>query len=217
MWRYWPAREGGAFVSQTSPGTYVSQTLSDPQNLTTDYLSFTARATKEAAPSDGVYTDSRRTILLPAAVITTGASPKPGDQITRTRDGSTWTVLDLGYNGFESIWELHCINLSLANGLTNTGQLLRPSNTASSAGMRIPGLSAVASNIPCRIQRITGDKASEFDAPDLKVTARAYLGQQVVPLWGDVFSDGTNRYTVTGWRNLDRIDVLPELDLVDLP
>jgi hypothetical protein len=218
MWRFWPRREAGTFKSQTAPGTYTTQLLADPMGITEALLLFGAGSVAEAAPSGGAYTRSRADVLLPAQVITTAAEPKPGDQIMRAADSSTWTILDVNLDELGIAYKLSVVNLALAYGLVGSGTLRRAAPTANAVGLRVPNLAAYASAVPCRVQRTTGRRGGDgIDSPTIEIAATAYLGQQVVPLFGDVFDDGTNRYSVVGWQNPDRLDMLFQLDLVDLP
>lgn len=168
----------------------------------------------EVAPSYGVYTrDAEKwtfaTNDIPFEI-------KLRDTITPA-DGVSRTVIDTAMSDIQNFSSVTAINLVLAADLRDSGTLYRPTNTADAAGKRIPGLAAINTGVACRVQKMTGSGSQAVNtASTVRVTAVAYIGQQLYPQVGDVFGVGSTKYAVLGWKDPDRINALMAIDLGDI-
>lgn len=218
-WVYWPSREAVTHREQTAIGSYsdhaVSLTHPFTRQDTTEVAKRRALTFREAAMSGGAYTSSNLAFLVPTAAFAT--SPKVGDQI-RDASGVDHTILEATRGKLGNTWRFVTIALALVNGLRNTGVLYRPGNDADYAGKRVPDLAAIVSDIPCRVQAMSGDDGDDgYDGRVMRARYVAFLGQRIIPKHGDVFEvDGEDRYTIAGWEGPDRIDQLMTLHLDDI-
>lgn len=172
------------------------------------------RGARERRASYGNYTaaDEVFTIATDAVAFT----PKPRDTVTRGSD--VLTVLSVDGSPWLKFWILTCVNLVLAADLRSTGTLSRPNFVQDDAGRRALGTyTAVATDVPCRVQ--PADSAA-VDALDRRVIVghyQAILGTAVSARAQDRFVSGGVTYTVTGYRDPERIDDLMTLELELVP
>jgi hypothetical protein len=166
---------------------------------------------KEAAASNGVYQAGD----LKVAVATDAVAFQPKPRDTVGYGGLLYTVLDVTGSAWAKFWALMCRNLALAADLRDTGTLYRAAPAASASGLRVPHLAAVggATAIPCRVQGEGGGPVQFADGRVMAGRYVCYVGQDVFAQVGDVWEVAGARYTVTGWRDPDRIDALMRLDL----
>lgn len=218
-WALWQNRETITFRSQTAIGVYSAAALSLTHPVAGTATTAVAKRRvptfkEQVASAAGAYVGQSLTWLFPAAAFTAaGVTPKVGDQV-RDASGVDHTVLRRWDGKFALTVHFETLALSLVAGLRSLGTLLRPAATASVEGKRVPNLAAHYSDVPCRVQRTAGTRAGdEFESPAIGVKATAYLGQQIIAQFGDVFEVGSERYKVIGWADPERLDALMTLDL----
>lgn len=217
-WALWQNRETITYRSQTAVGVYSAFSLSLTHPVagtpTTAVAKRRVPTFKEQAASASVYVGQTLTWLVPAAAFTAaGVVPKVGDQL-RDASGIDHTILRRWDGKFGLTAHFETLALALVAGLRSLGTLLRPAATANTEGKRVPNLGALYSDVPCRVQRTAGTRAGdEFESPAIAVGATAYLGQQIIAQFGDVFEVGSERYKVVGWADPERLDALMTLDL----
>ncbi len=170
---------------------------------------------REAAASGGAVQAGDAVFMIRGSLLAAVGGAKPGDRVVRA-DGTSFTVWpDAVPPGLSGVWRVTARNLVVAAGLRDLGTLLRPANAADAAGRRVPNLAAVAdaTDVPCKVQPADGRVEDVHGGPQIAGAYAAYLSRPVYPQLGDVWRVGDARYTVTGWHDPDRLDVLMRLDL----
>jgi len=178
---------------------------------------------REKSPSGGVYAGYELDWHLPAAVLSPGATPKPGDGITDS-DGTLWTVLTVDLNRWRQTWKLGAVNLVLALDLRDLVTVERAAVTYGAAGAaakRFPsdlpsGGQILYASVPARVQLLTAAIAEERGIRYSEGSYHAIVGQQLTNLdpaedrflWTD--PAGVQRVLdLISYQNPQRIDELP--------
>jgi hypothetical protein len=194
--------------------TFTSVRTAGNESVDVDDATFEFVTLKEAARSNGVYQAGDVSFSIRQSLLAGLGGAKPGDRVTRTSDGQTYTVLTAVPTVFTKIWDLVCRNLILANDLRQTGTLSRPSNAQDAAGRpTLASYTTIAADIPCRVQPMGGAAAELLDRKTIPQRFTAYLGVQVEARAKDKFVAGGVTYTVIEWKDPERIDELMSLIL----
>lgn len=209
-WVWWGAREDVTLRARTAlPGTYTNHTLS----ATGGAAKRRAPTTAETDPSAGVYTNARLNWLLPAENLPANVAPVPGD-IILDADAVAWTVLSVMLGKWENTYHCQTISLALANGLSVTGTLSRPSNAQDAAGRQSLATYSTVGTSACRVHPVTGPAAGNImdrrTAPELYA---AFLATPLDARAKDRFTASGVTYTVTGVDHPQQLDKLQELQL----
>lgn len=195
-----------SFVSVRSGG---NQTVTGITDATFDFVSL-----KEAAASNGAYQAGDVSFSIRQSLLTGVGGAKPGDQVVRTSDGQTYTVLTAIPTVMTKVWDLTCRNLILAADLRSTGTLSRPVVAQDSAGRpTLASYTDVAADIPCKVQPEGGSAGEVMGRVTIPKRYTAYLGSQVDARAKDKFVSGGVTYTVVEMRQPERIDQLMTLTL----
>lgn len=211
-WQFWPGRENVTLRQQTAVGTYTSHTLS----ATGGAVKRRAITWKEMAASSGAYTNQDRAWLLPLANLPTGPIlPKPGDQI-RDSDSVDWTIGDITVGKFGLTFKCVCRALAIVSELDASGQLKRAAYAADTYGRPAgASYSNQGSAVLCRVQPLDSDANDTLGRVSMDRKFVAYLATPLDVRAHDQFVVGSTTYTITGFRNPERIWDLMELQLED--
>lgn len=124
---------------------------------------------RELAASLGSYTAGDRVWLLPAAVLPSWLSPKPGDVVVDSA-AARWTALEVQTNKGEQTYRLTCRNLTLVFELRDSIDIERASVIYDGAGAAIKqfptgpgprGGQVLYTGLVCRVQLATQQIAEE--------------------------------------------------------
>lgn len=126
----------------------------------------------------GIFTADDLVWLIPSAVIPAGVRPNANDYITDS-SSRVWTVLSSQLNNLQSTWRLTTRDLILAEKLSDTLSLYRPSNTVDAAGTRVTSYTLITGNIPARVQEIATEVADNFGKKAVKSRYDIYLGVRI--------------------------------------
>jgi hypothetical protein len=193
--------------------TYTSVATAGNTAIAVVDAAFYWQGFQEAAPSAGVYTHADGIFVVRNSLLAAVGGAKPADTITRA-DGSIWTVLRVRPPVISGVWHLTCRDLILANGLEQTGSLLRPTLAQDSAGRQaIASYTTVCSNIACRVQPEGGTARDVFERRTLPQRFTAFLGAQVTAQAKDQFVVADQNYTILDFKRPQRIDELMTLTL----
>ncbi len=170
---------------------------------------------RERAPSGGVYAGFDLTWYLPGPLLS-GHSPKPGDLVT---DGSSvpYTVLKTNYDQLDKVWVLYTVDLILANDLRDTVDIYGPTDGQDAGGARVPSFAPVYSSLAARVQEVQGEVATERGKHGTRQRFDVFLTTRVSVTIHHQVRKGATIYSVTGWRNPDRIDELMVLNCERVP
>jgi hypothetical protein len=209
-WRFWPEREDVTYRVRTAvAGTYTDHSLT----ATGGAAKRRATGLAEPSPSYGVARASRLVWLLPDEVLPDSVTPVPGD-IVQDDDEVDWTVLSVDKNKWGQTWRAQTISLAIANSLSVTGTLSRPSTAQDTAGRQSLASYSLVGNSACRVQ--PEDSQADPALLDRRTMPRRYTAFLATPLAArakDRFVVGAVTYTVTGLRFPERLDELFRLDL----
>ena len=227
-WKFWQDRENAVLRKQTAVGVYDSY----PLVATGGAAKRRAPTWKEMTASAGAVTSRNLVWLLPNANLPEGIAPRAGDQLraveTATGEEIDHTVLEVQAGKFGNTHRCVTIALAVVYELSATGVLTRPDNTQDAAGRAALSTYSTVGAVRCRVQPLDS-QASEID--QRVTTARkfaAYLDTPLAVKAKDVFTvttyvspggaiAGVQAYTVTGFRNPERLDQLTSLDLELIP
>jgi hypothetical protein len=165
---------------------------------------------RELAASGGVYTTQDRKWLVPQSLLT--PTPKPADLLI-DGDDVQWTVLAVGRDNLQKVWELTCRDLVLAAALYDLVTVERVTYAQDDAGGRTYGeWTAVYTDIPARIQEGASETVDERGKRITRQSYVVYLAQRVTVTIEDRLKgpDGLI-YEIRGSSNPDRIDELMQL------
>lgn len=176
---------------------------------------------RELAASAGRYTGSDLVWLIPAELLAAGVRIKPADTITESPvKKQTWTVLEASEQTLQTIWKLMCRDMVIAYDLRDLLTLEIPVVGQEDSAARANEWEAAYSDIACRMQPLNTEVFEERGKRTTQTRFDCFISQQVNPWnedgdWGRVLlSDSGKVYTITGYRQPDRIDQLPVLECV---
>lgn len=221
----------------TVPVVFLSARASGPVTQSVPTAKVRALRPRELAASGGAYVAGDLVVNIPAALLTVGENPKPGDQVF-TADGTPYTVLEeqggkRDQSGNPQTWRLVTRNLALAFDLRDTISIQRPGLTYDAPGgtMRgwpdhnqpgvTPGGSTPYLSIAAKVQPADKAEEEEHGVSGLREHYTIILDRQVLLTRED-------RVKVEAWRlggvpvyldiervyDLGMIDQLPKLDCV---
>ncbi len=224
-WRFWPDRENVVLRVQTALGVYDSFRVA----ATGGGAKRRAPTWKEMTASAGAVSSRNLVWLVPAANLPENVQPRAGDQIraveTATGLEIDHTVLEVQVGKFGNTHRCVTLALAVVYELSATGTLTRPDNTQDAAGRAaLTNYTAIGEPVRCRVQ--PQDSATEevlgrvtmprkFEA--LLETPLAVKAKDVFTVTTYVSPGGavasTQAYTILGFRNPERLDLLQSLDL----
>lgn len=208
-WRFWPEREDVTLRKQTAVGAYTNHALS----ATGGAAKRRAPTWKEQTASAGAYSAKNLVWLLPTANLPDGVTPKAGDVI---RDASSvdHTVLEVQVGKFGQTHRCVTIALAVVYELSELGTLERPVSGRDGAGRPLPaGYTVIAADVSCRVQPEDGTAGDVDERKVIPLRYTATLATPVVVRARDRFTVDGTAYTVTGFRNPERLDQLLQLSL----
>lgn len=209
MWRLMYDRSSTTLRMQTSPGNYT--------NTTWPECWWRPGPSSEAAPSQGAYTRSDRTWLMPKE--TNANIPDIGDLITNSVTDIdpvvfTWTVIGISDVGALGAWAVDSISLELQSGLTGTANVTRPTNAQDAAGRQLlSNYTAVATNVPAKLQLMDSNSEDALGRRTMPKEYVIYMSTFVDVRALDLINTGGGNYTVLTSRNQNRIDQLQEISV----
>jgi hypothetical protein len=201
-WRIWDNLETVAFVTEKGDLDYTQAELTAKRRA----LRF-----REMVP--GGYVGSDLVWLVPSEFLPPSHLIKIGDRI-QDADQQEWTILEPALNTWRTWWRLITRNFAMANSLTDRIALLAPDRHQDAAGGHVPEYSIAAEGIPAKI--IETDASGEDRLGKRQMVRRfsCTVGRHIRPNLNYRLRDSNGVvYAVTGWRSVDRWDVLQELDL----
>ncbi|MCC6419280.1 MAG: hypothetical protein IT429_13680 [Gemmataceae bacterium] len=216
-WQYWDATEKVVFTSITTGSNAPPQ-----QSLTVAKALRGQPSFKERAPSNGVYTGSDLTWLLPGALLA-GKRPKPGDTIKDQLPGTaqtTYTVLNPQHDQLDDVWQCYTVALSLHYQLKDTCTFWKHNSAATqqdAAGSRVPSFTqdttvGASGTVDCRFQ-LVGESPVEGRGKRLhRCEYKVYLAEEV-DLTGEwqIRDSSSNVYQVVSYAGRQTIDSLSEV------
>jgi hypothetical protein len=126
----------------------------------------------------GILTADDLVWLIPAAVIDNEVRPNINDYITDSSN-RIWTVLSTQLNNLQSTWRLVTRDLILAEKLSDSMALYRPTNTIDAAGSRVTSYTLITDNIPARVQETGTEIADTFGKKAVKTRYDIHLGIRI--------------------------------------
>jgi hypothetical protein len=187
--------------------TYVSvRPNSTNETVTVDDVSWYRGQYSQPAESNEVFqqADARATFSNTAIAF----DPKPRDTITPT-GGNTHVVISVVYASFLRFWKLVCRDLVLAYDLRDTATIQRPTSEPGADGLRTFSLSALASNVPARLQPESMDSEPDtLGGLTQRTNYAAYLGQALELKPGDLIEVSSVKYEVQEQSVISQVDTL---------
>jgi len=224
-WQFWPDRENVVLRKQTALGVYDSH----PLKATGGSCKRRAPNWKEMTASAGAVTSRNLVWLIPDANLLENVKPRAGDQIraieTATGEEIDHTILEATVGKFGNTHRCVTIALAVVYELSATGVLTRPSNAQDAAGRSaLTSYSQVGETVRCRVQPLDSDAGDHQGRRTVVRKFAAYLERPLAVRAKDVFNVTTyaspggavasvQGYTVTGFRNPERLDQLMSLEL----
>lgn len=180
-----------------------------------------AVTTKEQVASNGVYQGSDVVWHLPAREFVVTTKPKPGDTVTEW-DETVWTILEVQHQALSGNWRCVARNLRMAYDLRDIITIETCGTVGNGVGNDV-ALGVTQNwrdryvNIPARMQPIQDEVVTQRLAKGAQRRYTVFVDREL-----DVRNDaGFDRirwegrlYAITGYRNAERIDLLPEIDAV---
>lgn len=167
--------------------------------------------TEETAPSGGVYQNVKVEFQLPSPQAT---APEIDDKIT-TADGTVYTVIQVREPFLNDFWGCEVVELHIdsSQGLNDVVGLWRASVATDSYGSRITTHpSASVSDIQAKIQLMPSVDEDRVGQRSIVQRYEIFIDLDISDSWcgtGDLIKDASlNVYTITSWKNRDRIDEL---------
>jgi hypothetical protein len=146
---------------------------------------------------------------LPAELVT--HPPEIGSKIIEA-DDTEWTVLSVGHETLKTRWRCTCRNLIVANRLNTLVTIQYATETKGSGGALEPTWANIATDVRARIQPISATTLVEYDRRRVETAARITL-QSPLNYLPDrryrVVDSDSRIYSVLGYEQEDRVDVLP--------
>ncbi len=209
FWSFWPYREDITLRVRTAlPGTYTDHAMT----ATDGAAKRRALNSREKGNTAGVYTGGELVWLLPDANLPSGVTPAIGDLI-QDAGGTDYTILSVDLNRWRQTYKCQTVSLALANGLTETGTLTRPTNAQDDAGRQTLATYTTIGTSACRVQPVDSTVGQVMDRRTMPRRHTAFLATALAARAKDRFVAGGVTYTVTALRNPERIDELQTLDL----
>lgn len=227
-WYNWTNREDALWLSQTEPGAYVEHLVESTLDTRGGALRFMI-GRREVEASLGRYTGRETIWELPVANLDNpdGHTPKPGDIIQNIpQDSSTpinYTILDAQLKSWSSRYHCITIALEIVEELSTIAELHRPRLAQDAAGHQIyQNYDVIFSGLRCRIQP---DQSTATIMFGRKTSPNSYFGYFAQQLDGVrakdqlVVPNGTEPivYTITGYKNAERLGQLFTLMLEQVP
>lgn len=174
---------------------------------------------KEMATSNGVYRASDTVWHIPTREFVVTTKPKPGDTVTEW-DGTVWTVLEVGHHALTGNWRCVARNLTVAYDLSQRITIETCGTVENGIGKDVAAAMTQSwrdryVNIPARMQPIQDELVTDQLQRGAQRRYTVFVDREL-----DVRNDaGFDRirfdgvlYAITGYRNAERIDMLPEID-----
>lgn len=194
--------------------TYTSVTNSGDVEYTVRRALKRAVSAREASMSRGAYRTDDVNWIVPRPELPT-VKPQLRDRITDD-DGTVWTVLNFADMGLRASWRMTCRALSIVEQLRDTMTIERPTYIQDDSGARQAIWAAVYSDEPCRLQPQASQVSEERGLRGFKTSFTLFVSRELSITNEDrVLVNGTY-YEVRAYRQSERIDQLPQLD-VELP
>jgi len=170
----------------------------------------------EAEASNGQLRQSDTVWQWPSDPSTPLVQPVLGSTIL---DGAlqVWTILAVRLLVLSHVWEAVCRNLAVEAGLNNAVTILRATYTRDDSGEAIPAWSVFQSGLRARVQPVTSEAEVTLGADRVAAEVRIVIEESLPAAWiaGGVhlraIDASGQHYTVTGYEQSERIDVLPAL------
>jgi hypothetical protein len=215
-WRLWQNRVPVTFRRAADPLT--DYTFSDAKRRPLKW--------SERQPAGGAYQQGQVVWLVPVEVVELSSGgdwePRPADMVTEAGPpGVTYTVLEAELRELKTYWWLRCVDLVLANGLTQSVDVEVPTVTQSATGAQVRAWAAKYTGLSCRVQPQEQEEFTGRGKKAPRVKFFVYVAQQIDPRnaagdWGRV-KHGSLYYQITGYRAAERIDELPVVECELLP
>jgi hypothetical protein len=171
---------------------------------------------EEAEASNGQLKQSDTVWQWPSDPAEPLESPALGSTIL---DGAlnVWTILAIRLQVLSHAWEAVTRNLAVEAGLNNAVTILRATYTRDASGEAIPTWSVLSSGLRARVQPVDSEADVLQGADQVTAEVRIVLEASAPAAWlaGGVHLRAVdasgNHYTVTGYEQSERVDVLPAL------
>ncbi|MCH8047495.1 MAG: head-tail adaptor protein [Planctomycetes bacterium] len=174
-----------------------------------------AVTTREAAASEGKYTESDVVWHLPASLLT--SPPAVGDTITDAA-ATVWTILEVQQAAADSRWRCVARVAAIDGGFNETIDIQLATWNKGSAGAATPAWANVQTGLSARIQPHRMDIRAEHGRRTVRTTHRIYVSQQVSVNENHRIKDGGGGvYHVVASEKSDRIDALMVIHVVQTP
>ena len=174
----------------------------------------------QAGPSNGVMLNKAITWFLPSKLLAAPGNvlvqAKPGDRIRLESDQeeaalASWFVTDVAYEELDGVYELTCLEMSLATDLADTIDVVCPLNRQDAKlGRRILWTPKHA-NVPCKIFEVSSATINQDGRRSSKKSYLIYVVRPSSPL--DVTEEDQIRdratgdiYEVVGYTNPEQIN-----------
>lgn len=179
---------------------------------------------RELAASGGAYTSLDQIWLIPDALFPVGLLSKPGDVVVELdgdQQGARWTVLEAGRGKNRQTRRLTCRDLVLSLDLADAITIERPAISYDAAGAPVkafpsdainPGGVVLYAALVCRVQLVEKKSEEERGTRGLGGAYEITVSQELDVTQEDRVLLANGLYLdIVGYRNAQRIDLLPTL------
>jgi len=173
-------------------------------------------STEEVEASNGQLKQSDTVWQWPADPAQPLVKPPLGSTI-RDQHLTVWTILAIRLQVMSHKWEAVCRDLAIEAGLNNAITILQATYTRDNSGEAIATWTVLSSGLRARVQPVDSEAEVLHGADQVTAEARILVEEPLPAAWlaGGVHlrvvDASGNHYTVTGYEQSERIDVLPAL------
>lgn len=154
-----------------------------------------------------------------------GQTPSPGCRIEDPENGGgPFTILTAPYSSLAKFWPCIARNLTIAANLAQRCTFERPTWATGPGASRVPTWDVLPDSVEmaCRFQTASGEPYEALAKRGERISGTVFLESWPNATIEDRIKLTTADHTVLtlqikAWRNVDRIDVLPEVDVEQVP
>lgn len=226
----WDNREFVSFISHANAGD-TTYALTAPPDGKGNAKQRPVRS-NEIMKSGGAYIKGDCKWFIPKVLLPAGLLATPPKIADRVKDAANveWTVLDANLEVWESIWELTCRALSIQNQLQDTIDIQRPTITFNASGAKVLTFPPAGGTTPyaALVSRVQPQRAAMgIQSRDLRGVGTKFdipIASEVVLTADDRIKTVTCKalgvgvlLAITGYRESQRVDVLPVIEAEAVP